>query len=251
MQDGTMAIWSSRRVMSPQPSLPYLRSQHGIRRSAECPACKGLFGVVSWFHFITLGAAYQTEIDSLTKRSKVSENAFLNVYKVFAEAPDPYPLLEAAVVRLTHLHLFTHSYVRRTKPSKPQRHTHWRLKLPGCVLRTSSFGSHLVLLTCVLSSLYDDWLKSVSSYTAFSRLILLLRGLHVNNEKAKIILHPDKSTITEPRFVCPTLTDDEWIKVEVAMKDLILAVSDTTHFSNFNSSSPRISASGTVSTSRP
>ncbi|RDB24925.1 Protein CASP [Hypsizygus marmoreus] len=41
--------------------------------------------------------AYQTEIDNLTKRSKASENAFLNVYKVLAEAPDPYPLLEAAV----------------------------------------------------------------------------------------------------------------------------------------------------------
>ena len=42
--------------------------------------------------------AYQTEIDNLTKRSKTAENAFLNVYKVLAEAPDPYPLLEAAVV---------------------------------------------------------------------------------------------------------------------------------------------------------
>ncbi|KAK7692571.1 hypothetical protein QCA50_004201 [Cerrena zonata] len=41
--------------------------------------------------------AYQTEIDNLTKRSKSAENAFLSVYKVFAEAPDPYPLLEAAV----------------------------------------------------------------------------------------------------------------------------------------------------------
>ena len=71
----------------------------------------------------------------------------------------------------------------------------------------------------------DDWLKSISSYTAFSRLILLLRGLHVNNEKAKIILRPDKSTITEPHFVWPTLSDDDWIKVEVALKDLILAVS--------------------------
>jgi len=70
----------------------------------------------------------------------------------------------------------------------------------------------------------DDWLKSISSYTAFSRLILLLRGLHVNNEKAKIILHPDKSTITEPHFVWPTLSDEEWIKVEIAMKELILAV---------------------------
>ncbi|KAH8824952.1 NUC071 domain-containing protein [Flagelloscypha sp. PMI_526] len=46
--------------------------------------------------------------------------------------------------------------------------------------------------------------------TAFSRLVLLLRALHVNNEKAKIILHPDKNTITEPHFV------------EVAMRDLIL-----------------------------
>lgn len=71
----------------------------------------------------------------------------------------------------------------------------------------------------------DDWLKSISSYTAFSRLILLLRGLHVNNEKAKIILRPDKNTITEPHFVWPSLADEEWIKVEVALKDLILAVS--------------------------
>lgn len=47
--------------------------------------------------------AYQTEIDSLTKRSKTAENAFLNVYKVLAEAPDPYPLLEAAVVRTSTL----------------------------------------------------------------------------------------------------------------------------------------------------
>ncbi|OCH92318.1 hypothetical protein OBBRIDRAFT_833541 [Obba rivulosa] len=47
--------------------------------------------------FKSLLKAYQTEIDSLTKRSKTAENAFLNVYKVLAEAPDPYPLLEAAV----------------------------------------------------------------------------------------------------------------------------------------------------------
>lgn len=78
------------------------------------------------------------------------------------------------------------------------------------------------------SNYVDDWLKSISSYTAFSRVILLLRGLHVNNEKAKIILHPDKNTITEPHFVWPTLSDEEWIKVELAMKDLILAVSFNT-----------------------
>jgi pre-mRNA-processing factor 8 len=74
----------------------------------------------------------------------------------------------------------------------------------------------------VLFNLYDDWLRSISSYTAFSRLILILRALHVNNEKTKIILRPDRSTITEPHHIWPTLSDEEWIKVEVALKDLIL-----------------------------
>ncbi|KAH8119090.1 CASP C terminal-domain-containing protein [Phellopilus nigrolimitatus] len=45
----------------------------------------------------TLLKAYQSEIDSLTKRSKTSENAFLSLYKKLAEAPDPFPLLDAAV----------------------------------------------------------------------------------------------------------------------------------------------------------
>lgn len=102
----------------------------------------------------------------------------------------------------------------------------------------------------VLFSLYDDWLKSISSYTAFSRLILLLRGLHVNNEKAKVILHPDKNTITEPHFVWPSLSDEEWIKVEVAMKDLILAVCPLVLVCNYPAHVlHRISASAIMSTS--
>lgn len=36
----------------------------------------------------------------------MAENAFLDLYKVLAEAPDPYPLLEAAIVRVT-LHKFS------------------------------------------------------------------------------------------------------------------------------------------------
>ena len=85
------------------------------------------------------------------------------------------------------------------------------------------YNAHMIHMQT--SNRTDDWLKTISSYTAFSRVILLLRGLHVNNEKAKIILHPDKNTITEPHFVWPSLSDEEWIKVELAMKDLILAVS--------------------------
>lgn len=41
--------------------------------------------------------AYQQEIDSLTRRSQRSESTFLSVYKLLSEAPDPYPLLEAAI----------------------------------------------------------------------------------------------------------------------------------------------------------
>lgn len=43
--------------------------------------------------------AYQAEIDNLTKRSKFAESALGHVFRVLAEVPDPYPLLEAAVVR--------------------------------------------------------------------------------------------------------------------------------------------------------
>ena len=45
----------------------------------------------------------------------------------------------------------------------------------------------------------------------------------MNNERAKIILKPDKNTITEPHHIWPTLSDEDWIKVEVQLKDLILA----------------------------
>ena len=45
----------------------------------------------------------------------------------------------------------------------------------------------------------------------------------MNNDRTKIILKPDKTTITEPHHIWPTLSDDEWIKCEVTLKDLILA----------------------------
>jgi pre-mRNA-processing factor 8 len=48
----------------------------------------------------------------------------------------------------------------------------------------------------VLFNLYDDWLKSVSSFTAFSRLIMIFRALHVNHERTRMILKPDKTVIT-------------------------------------------------------
>jgi pre-mRNA-processing factor 8 len=87
----------------------------------------------------------------------------------------------------------------------------------------------------VLFNLYDDWMKSISSYTAFSRLILILRALHVNQDKTKLILRPDKNVITQEHHIWPTLTDEEWTKVEVNLRDLIL--NDYGKKNNVNTSS--------------
>jgi pre-mRNA-processing factor 8 len=93
------------------------------------------------------------------------------------------------------------------------------LQLPfQACLKVEKFGDLILKATepqMVLFNLYDDWLRTISSYTAFSRLILILRALHVNNDRSKIILKPDKTTITEPHHIWPTLSDDEWIKVSM------------------------------------
>ncbi|KAL6285929.1 hypothetical protein ACE6H2_010319 [Prunus campanulata] len=112
------------------------------------------------------------------------------------------------------------------------------LQLPfQACLKIEKFGDLILKATepqMVLFNIYDDWLKSVTSYTAFSRLILILRALHVNNEKAKMLLKPDKTVITEPHHIWPSLSDDQWMKVEVALRDLIL--SDYAKKNNVNTS---------------
>lgn len=101
------------------------------------------------------------------------------------------------------------------------------LQLPfQAIAKVEKFGDLILKATepkMILFNLFDDWLKSISPYTAFSRLILILRALHVNNEKTKIILRPDKSILVESHHVWPTLTDEQWVKVEVQLKDVILA----------------------------
>lgn len=77
-----------------------------------------------------------------------------------------------------------------------------------CVLKIEKFGDLIVKATepqMVLFNIYDDWLRSISSYTAFSRLVLILRALHVNNDKAKMLLRPDKSARAALRFFSRSL----------------------------------------------
>ena len=65
-------------------------------------------------------------------------------------------------------------------------------------------------------------LKKLVFINSFIRLLLILRSLHVNQEKTKIILKPNRETVTEKNHLWPTLTSEEWVKVEVELKNLIL-----------------------------
>ena len=100
------------------------------------------------------------------------------------------------------------------------------LQLPfQACLKVEMFGDMILKAKepkMCLFNLYDNWTATISSGTAFNRLILILRCMHVNPERTKIILRPSKEIITEPTHVWPSLTDDEWVKVETQMTDLIL-----------------------------
>ncbi|GAW11274.1 hypothetical protein ANO14919_006170 [Xylariales sp. No.14919] len=100
------------------------------------------------------------------------------------------------------------------------------LQLPfQAAMKVEKLGDMILRATepqMVLFNLYDEWLKSISSYTAFSRLVLILRALHVNPDKTKLILRPDKAVITQMHHIWPTLQDEDWVKVETQLRDLIL-----------------------------
>ena len=100
------------------------------------------------------------------------------------------------------------------------------LQLPfQAALKVEKIGDMILKATepqMVLFNLYDEWLKSISSYTAFSRMVLVLRALHVNIDKTKLILRPDKTVITKDHHIWPTLSEDDWMKVEMQLRDLVL-----------------------------
>ncbi|KAI9882764.1 MAG: Pre-mRNA-processing-splicing factor 8 [Watsoniomyces obsoletus] len=113
------------------------------------------------------------------------------------------------------------------------------LQLPfQAAMKVEKLGDMILRATepqMVLVNLYDDWLKTISSYTAFSRLVLILRALHVNNDKTKLVLRPDKTVITQEHHIWPSLSDEDWIKVETQLRDLIL--NDYAKKNNVNTSS--------------
>ncbi|MCJ1311065.1 pre-mRNA-splicing factor 8 [Agyrium rufum] len=100
------------------------------------------------------------------------------------------------------------------------------LQLPfQAAMKVEKLGDMILRATepkMILCNLYDEWPKTISSYTCFSRLILILRALHVNQDKTKLLLRPDKTVITQDHHIWPTLDDDGWTNVELQLRDLIL-----------------------------
>lgn len=101
------------------------------------------------------------------------------------------------------------------------------LKLPfNHVLKVSKLGDIVASATepqMVLFNLYDDWLDKVSAYTAFSRVLLILRAMGIHPELTKRILRPDATIITEDHHIWPSFSEDQWINAETQLRDLILA----------------------------
>lgn len=86
-----------------------------------------------------------------------------------------------------HLHTYTrraHTFLLPCRATQHQQTQGSELQLPfQACLKVEKFGDLILKATepqMVLFNIYDDWLKTISSYTAFSRLILILRALHVN-----------------------------------------------------------------------
>ena len=73
----------------------------------------------------------------------------------------------------------------------------------------------------IFSNLYDNWIDSVSSFTAFSRLILILKSIEINKEKVDRIFGFNWKENKGENF-WPFFTDEEWVKNEIIFKDVIL-----------------------------
>ena len=52
--------------------------------------------------------------------------------------------------------------------------------------------------------LYDDWTESISSFTCFNRMVLILRGFHLNAKTGSILLK-EISKEKKSEFVWPTI----------------------------------------------
>lgn len=100
------------------------------------------------------------------------------------------------------------------------------LHLPfAAALKIGKFSDLVLKATepqMVLFNLYDDWLESITAYTAFSRVILLFRALDINADRTNLILQADSNTVTALHNLWPSFSDEQWMDIESQLTNLIL-----------------------------
>lgn len=73
----------------------------------------------------------------------------------------------------------------------------------------------------VTYNMYDDWNETIHNHSCFNRLILILRALRLDIDKAKRILKPEGYKKLD-HHIWPSYSPDQWIKVERELCNLIL-----------------------------
>lgn len=157
--------------------------------------------------------AGQKRLGQLAKWKTAEEVAALVRSLPIEEQPKQIIVTRKGMLDPLEVHLldFPNIFIKGSEPQLP---------FQAC-LKVEKFGDPILNATepqMLLFNIYDDWLKSIKSYTAFCRLILILRALQVKKEKANMLLKPDRMVITEAQHVWPSLSDDQWMTVEFALR---------------------------------
>lgn len=75
----------------------------------------------------------------------------------------------------------------------------------------------------IVCNVYDDMMQTFSSYTCFSRLVLLLRAMRANATRTRQILHSTFADVaTSVHHLWPSFNVDQWLAVEALLLDLLL-----------------------------
>lgn len=98
------------------------------------------------------------------------------------------------------------------------------------LLKIKKLGKKVFTAKCPKISshfLYDDWSNSITNFTSFSRVILILNSIENDFELVKNIL--GNFSVESNKGFWPKYTDGKWVKIEILLRDLIVENFCKTH----------------------
>eukprot|EP00477_Mikrocytos_mackini_P002140 GAHX01002346.1.p1 GENE.GAHX01002346.1~~GAHX01002346.1.p1 ORF type:complete len:2012 (-),score=317.38 GAHX01002346.1:41-6076(-) len=164
--------------------------------------------------------AYQRRTAELSKWKCAEETLGLIVSEKEDNRPDILVVNKQALLNPLGLHMIDFPNIL-TKTSDIKFHLK-SLEFIPCFydkIVLAATTSHLQII-----NLYDDWLQTISPFTAFSRLVLILKAISIDIATVEKIVGKIEiidSADNKKRF-WPLKNDEEWIKTEIKLKDFIL-----------------------------